>query len=194
MKKIVFATSNVNKIKEIDQLFGNQFSFLGLQDIQCTEEIPETQDTIKGNAIQKAEYVHKHYNYDCFAEDTGLVVPALNGAPGVYTARYGGPEKNPEKNMEKLMMELSDGKDRSAYFLTVIALILKGELHIFEGRAHGRIAIKKTGEKGFGYDPIFIPDGFDITFAQMSMREKNEISHRSKATKLLKVFLEGILS
>lgn len=194
MKKIVFATSNTNKIKEIEQLIGDRFSFFGLKDIQCTEEIPETQDTIKGNAIQKAEYIHHHYNYDCFAEDTGLIVPALNGAPGVYTARYGGPEKNPEKNMDKLMMDLSDGKDRSAYFLTVIALILEGKLHIFEGRAHGRIAKKKSGEKGFGYDPIFIPEGYDITFAQMTMVEKNKISHRSKATKLLKEFLESMLS
>lgn len=190
MKKIVFATSNPNKIREVNEMLGNEFQIVGLKDIGCTEDVPETQDTIKGNALQKAQYVKEHYGVDCFSEDTGLEIDALDGAPGVYTARYGGPERSDDKNMARVQTELADKTNRRAQFKTVIALILNGEEHVFTGIARGSMRKEKSGDGGFGYDPIFEPDGYDITFAEMNSKEKNKISHRGQAVRALIAFLE----
>ena len=190
MKKIVFATSNPNKIKEVNEMLGDKFQIVGLKDIGCTEDVPETQDTIKGNALQKARYVKEHYGVDCFSEDTGLEIDALDGEPGVYTARYGGPERSAEKNMAKVQTELADKSNRGAQFKTVIALILNGEEKVFTGIARGNMRKEKSGEGGFGYDPIFEPAGYDITFAEMNSKEKNKISHRGQAVRALIDFLE----
>ena len=190
MKKIVFATSNPNKIREVNEMLGDKFEIIGLKDIGCTEEVPETQETIEGNALQKARYVKDNYGVDCFSEDTGLEIDALNGAPGVYTARYGGLERSAEKNMAKVQTELADKSNRGAQFKTVIALVLNGEEHLFPGIARGTIRKEKSGEGGFGYDPIFEPEGYDITFAEMDSKEKNKISHRGKAVRALIAFLE----
>lgn len=190
MKKIVFATSNPNKIREVNEMLGDKFQIVGLKDIGCTEEVPETQETIEGNALQKARYVKEHYGVDCFSEDTGLEIDALGGAPGVYTARYGGPERSADKNMEKVQIELADKSNRGAQFKTVIALVLNGKEHVFPGIARGTMRKEKSGEGGFGYDPIFEPEGYDITFAEMDSTEKNKISHRGKAVRALIAFLE----
>ena len=187
--KIVFATNNPNKVKEINQILGNDFEIIGLKDIGCLEDIPETQPTIEGNALQKARYVQEHYQVDCFAEDTGLEIDALEGAPGVLTARYAGEQKDPAANMAKVLTELEGNTQRGAQFKTVIALTLRGEEYLFEGIARGSITTTARGEGGFGYDPIFMPDGFNQTFAEMDAHEKNKISHRGKATILLKDFL-----
>lgn len=183
--KLVFATHNENKFKEIKALLPNHLELLSLNDIGCTEDIPETADTIEGNAIQKAEYVQQHYGYDCFADDTGLEVNALNGAPGVYSARYAGEQKNSQDNLEKLLQELEQESDRSARFKTAIALTLDGHQNLFLGICEGEIINEPRGEKGFGYDPIFQPTGFDQTFAEMSLTQKSEISHRGKAMREL---------
>lgn len=190
MRSLVFATSNPHKVREVNELLGDQFEIRSLKDIGCTEDIPETQDTIKGNALQKARYLKHHYDHDCFAEDTGLEIDALDGAPGVYTARYAGPQRDPQDNMQKVLEELADTNVRSARFRTVIALILDGEEHVFEGIAEGTIAEQLSGAKGFGYDPIFVPDGYTQTFAEMDAAEKNAISHRGKAVDLLAQFLK----
>lgn len=190
--KIVFATNNPNKVREINEILGNSVQIVGLKDIGCTEEIPETQDTIKGNALQKAHYVKDNYGYDCFAEDTGLEIDALGGAPGVHTAYYAGPARDANANMAKALAKLSDKDDRGAQFKTVIALILNGEEHTFEGIARGTIATAKMGVGGFGYDPIFVPDGYEQSFAQMEAAEKNVISHRGKATELLKAYFASL--
>lgn len=187
--KIVFATQNPNKVREVNALLGNAIQIVGLQEIGCTEDIPETQPTISGNALQKARYVYQHYGVDCFSEDTGLEVTALNGAPGVYTARYAGAERSAEANMAKLLDELKDKADRSAQFVTVVALILDGKEYTFEGIAKGQIALTKQGTAGFGYDPIFIPEGEERSFAELSAEEKNRVSHRGKAIEKLKAFL-----
>jgi len=171
-------------------MIGDKYEFIGLKDIGCTEDVPETQETIEGNALQKARYVKKHYGVDCFSEDTGLEIDALDGAPGVYTARYGGPERSADKNMARVQKELSDSANRGGQFKTVIALILNGEEHVFEGIARGTIRKEKSGEGGFGYDPIFEPKGYDITFAEMDSTEKNKISHRGQAVRALIAFLE----
>lgn len=163
---------------------------LGLTDIGCTEEIPETAKTIEGNARLKAEYVRDHYNLPCFADDTGLLVDALNGAPGVYSARYAGPQKNAADNTQKLLEELSNRTDRSAHFKTVIALALEDRMEIFPGICKGSITLVPRGEKGFGYDPVFLPDGKSQTFAQMSAEEKAEIGHRGKAVRALLEYLK----
>jgi XTP/dITP diphosphohydrolase len=191
MKKIVFATSNPNKIREVNEMLGDKFQIIGLKDIGCTEEVPETQDTIKGNALQKARYVKEHYSVDCFSEDTGLEIDALDGAPGVYTARFGGPERSADKNMARVQTELADKANRGGQFKTVIALVLNGEEHVFTGIARGTMRKEKSGEGGFGYDPIFEPDGYDITFAEMDSKEKNKISHRGQAVRDLIEFLEA---
>ncbi|MEL7122325.1 MAG: non-canonical purine NTP diphosphatase [Bacteroidota bacterium] len=193
MKKLVFATSNPNKIREVKELLGDNYQFLGLPDIGCTEDVPETQPTIEGNAIQKAEYVNQNYQVDCFAEDTGLEVDALNGAPGVITARYAGEQRDANANMDLLLKNLSPFQDRSAQFKTVIALILDGQMHTFEGIIRGKIATERMGNKGFGYDPIFIPNGYDVSFAQMEPQLKNEISHRGLAIKKLQAFLSQLV-
>lgn len=187
--KLVFATNNLNKIKEIKALIPDHIELLSLNDIGCKEDIPETSPTIEGNALQKAQYVKEKYGYDCFADDTGLEVKALDGAPGVYSARYAGDQKNNEENIDKLLQELSDKSDRTARFKTVIALILDGEEHSFEGICEGEILKKRIGEEGFGYDPVFQPIGYSKTFAEMSLKEKSEISHRGRATRKLIEFL-----
>lgn len=187
--KLVFASNNVNKIREIQSILNGSIQLLSLEDIGCHEEIPETADTIEGNAILKADYVTKKYGYDCFADDTGLEVNALNGEPGVYSARYAGEQKNADDNMNKLLDALKNEEDRSAQFKTVIALNLNGAQHLFTGLAKGVITMNKTGNHGFGYDPIFQPENYSETFAELSAEVKNKISHRAKATEQLIDFL-----
>ncbi|OXB10896.1 non-canonical purine NTP pyrophosphatase [Flavobacterium plurextorum] len=187
--KLVFASNNLNKIKEIQSILNGSIQLLSLEDIGCHEEIPETADTIEGNAILKADYVTEKYGYDCFADDTGLEVNALNGEPGVYSARYAGEQKNADDNMNKLLDALKNEEDRSAQFKTVIALNLNGAQHLFTGLAKGVITMNKTGNHGFGYDPIFQPENYSETFAELSAEVKNKISHRAKATEQLIDFL-----
>ncbi len=187
--KIVFATGNLNKLKEIQAILP-QYEILSLKDIGCTEEIPETADTIKGNAILKAKYVKEHYGYNCFADDTGLEVDALNGAPGVYSARYAGEAKNADDNMNKLLQELTNKENRKAHFTTVIAFIQDEEIFTFEGIVNGSITTEKMGDAGFGYDPIFQPEDYQKTFAQLTASEKNAISHRGLAVQQLAKFLQ----
>ena len=188
--KLVFASNNKNKIQEIQALVPNTIQIVSLEDIGCTEDIPETADTIEGNAILKANYVTEKYGYDCFADDTGLEVDALNGAPGVYSARYAGEQKDANDNMDKLLSELKDKSNRKANFKTVIALNLNGKQNLFTGIINGKIIEEKIGTNGFGYDPIFVADGFDKTFAELSMEEKSTISHRGIAVKELILFLQ----
>ncbi len=187
--KLVFATNNLNKIKEIQSLFPNTIQITSLDSIGCLEDIPETANTIEGNAIQKANYVTEKYGYDCFADDTGLEVEALHGEPGVDSAHYAGQQRNAADNMAKLLQNLDNQSNRNAQFKTVIALNLKGKQYLFTGIAKGEIIQEKRGEKGFGYDPIFQPEGFTETFAQLSLEQKGQISHRGKATKQLIDFL-----
>ncbi|MBC8756814.1 non-canonical purine NTP diphosphatase [Kordia sp. YSTF-M3] len=187
--KLVFATNNANKVKEVQSLLPSHITILSLKDIGCEEDIPETQPTIEGNAIQKAQYIKEHYGYDCFADDTGLEVNALNGEPGVFSARYAGEQRNADDNMNKLLNELQDKNDRSAHFKTVVALILNGQQHTFEGICKGSIINEKIGDQGFGYDPIFMANGFEETFAQISLAEKNCVGHRGKAVQKLIDFL-----
>lgn len=183
--KLVFASNNKNKIQEIQALVPNTIQIVSLEEIGCFEDIPETADTIEGNAILKANYVTEKYGYDCFADDTGLEVEALNGAPGVYSARYAGEQKDANDNMDKLLFELKDKTNRKANFKTVIALNLKGKQNIFTGIINGKIIEEKIGTNGFGYDPIFVADGYEKTFAELSMEEKSNISHRGIAVKQL---------
>lgn len=190
--QLVFATNNPNKLKEAQSLMPRHITLLSLADIGCLEDLPETQDTIKGNAVQKAEYVKNHYGYDCFADDTGLEVEALNGAPGVYSARYAGEQCIPNDNMDKLLKALENKNSRTAQFKTVIALYLNNELKIFTGICGGEIAKTKHGDNGFGYDPIFRPEGYAKTFAELSLKEKNAISHRGKAIHQLYFFLNSL--
>ncbi len=189
MKKIVFATNNEHKLRELKEILSGKFEILGLKDIGCNEDIPETAETIEENSMQKAEYVYRKYNIDCFADDTGLEIEALNGRPGVYSARYAGEEKNMEKNIEKILSELKDKTNRKARFKTVISLILNDEKYQFEGIVNGEIIKSKQGAGGFGYDPVFMPEGYKITFAEMSSEEKNLISHRGRAVQKLIEFL-----
>ena len=187
--QLVFASNNKNKIKEIQLLLPKEITILSLKDIDCLEEIPETAPTIEGNAILKANYVTKKYGYSCFADDTGLEVEALNGEPGVYSARYAGEQKNADANMNKLLTNLADKENRKAQFKTVICLNLNGNQHVFEGIIKGEIINEKRGSEGFGYDPIFIPNGYDKTFAEMPIAEKSKISHRGLAVEKLVAFL-----
>lgn len=187
--KLVFATNNKNKIREVQALLPEEIQLLSLEEIGCKEDIPETSSTIEGNAIQKAQYVKEHYGYDCFADDTGLEVESLDGAPGVFSARYAGEEKSSEANIDKLLRELEGKKDRTARFKTVIALHLGGKLHSFPGICSGKIIFERKGLQGFGYDPVFQPEGKGVTFAEMSLEEKSKISHRARATRLLIDFL-----
>ncbi|MGB2143685.1 MAG: non-canonical purine NTP diphosphatase [Flavobacteriaceae bacterium] len=187
---IVFATNNSNKIKEVQALLPSHIKLVSLEEIGCVEDIPETQDTIEGNAIQKADYIKTHYGLDCFADDTGLEVMALDGAPGVYSARYAGPQRNADDNMNLLLSELASKDNRSARFKTVIAMHFQGEFITFEGICEGEITKSKTGTEGFGYDPIFQPTSFEKTFAEISLDEKNRIGHRGKAvSKLVTYFI-----
>lgn len=191
MIKLVFATNNKNKIKEIKQLLNNSLELLSLEDVGCLEDIPETADTIEGNAVQKAQYVYEKYGYNCFADDTGLEIDALNGEPGVYSARYAGEQKNAEDNMMKVLTKLEGLENRSAQFKTVIALIVDGKVTCFEGIVKGEITTERSGNEGFGYDPIFKPKGYDVSYAEMNLELKNEISHRAIATKKLIQFLKN---
>ena len=190
--KIVFASNNKNKIQEIQSMLPDTIQIVSLESIGCFEEIPETSETIEGNAILKANYITQKYGFDCFADDTGLEVEALNGEPGVYSARYAGEQRNAYDNMNKLLEELLDKPNRTAQFKTVIALNLKEKQYLFEGIASGEITLEKKGTGGFGYDPIFKPTNYDETFAELSLTVKNEISHRGKATKALLEFLQNI--
>ena len=193
--RIVFATNNAHKLSEIRQILGHRIEVLSLSDIGCHADIPETADTLEGNALQKAEYVVDHYHISCFADDTGLEVDALGGAPGVFSARYAGEGHDSEANMSKLLGKLGENNNRKARFRTVIALItLDGdhrEVNTFEGIVEGQITHERHGDEGFGYDPIFQPDGYDKTFAQLGMDIKNHISHRARATEKLARFLSG---
>ena len=186
--KLVFATNNPNKLKEVQAMLTN-FEIVSLSEIGCFENIPETAETLEGNAILKANYITEKYGLNCFADDTGLEVAALNNKPGVYSARYAGAENNAEANMNKLLFEIGDNKNRNAQFRTAVALNIQGEQHLFEGICKGQILTKKQGESGFGYDPIFMPDGFHKSFAEMAMTEKGVISHRGKAIEKLVSFL-----
>lgn len=188
--KLVFASNNKNKIEEIRHQLPKSIELLSLEDIGCHEDIPETADTIEGNAILKANYITQHYGYECFADDTGLEAEALHGAPGVYSARYAGEQKNADDNMDKLLTELEAHDNRKARFKTVIALNLEGNQHLFTGIVNGEITTQKQGNKGFGYDPIFKPEGKDITFAEISLQEKAILSHRGRAVKQLIAFLQ----
>ncbi len=190
MKKIVFATNNAHKLDEVRQMLGEKIEIYSLKDIRCNEEIAETSDTIEGNALQKARYVSEHYHIDCFADDTGLEVEALNGAPGIYSARYAeGSGHDSEANMRKLLKEMEHIDNRKARFRTVFALIINGKEHLFEGIVNGEIIRTRRGTSGFGYDPIFVPEGYTQTFAEMGNDLKNKISHRAIATQKLCKFL-----
>lgn len=190
--QLVFASNNKNKIKEIQELLPASIEILSLESIGCHEEIPETANTIEGNAILKANYVTEKYGYNCFADDTGLEIDALNGEPGVYSARYAGEQKNAEDNMDKVLNALNNNNNRTAQFKTVIALNINGDQQLFTGIAKGQITTEKSGNQGFGYDPIFQPEGFQETFADLSLETKNKISHRGKATQLLISFLNEL--
>ncbi len=190
--KIVFATNNKHKLEEIKDILGKDFEIVSLVEIGCHEDIPETGLTLEENARQKSTYIVEHYNHDCFADDTGLEVDALNGEPGVHSARYAeGTDHDSEANMRKLLSKMSNVKDRTARFRTVISLIINGVEHQFEGRVEGRIATEKHGKEGFGYDPIFIPEGYDKSFAELGEEVKNQISHRARAVKKLAEYLSS---
>jgi XTP/dITP diphosphohydrolase len=188
--QLVFASNNKNKIKEIQLLLPDSIQILSLEDIGCTEDIPETADTFEGNAILKANYVTQKYGYDCFADDSGLEVDALNGEPGVFSARYAGEPKNDENNIDKLLANLKDVNNKKANFKTIICLNLKGEQHLFTGIINGQIIEERIGNNGFGYDPIFVADGYQKTFAELALEEKARISHRGIAVKELITFLQ----
>ena len=187
--KICFATNNAKKIEEVEAALGSDFEIVSLQEIGCLEELPETGDTLEHNAFEKARYVKVNYGMDCFADDTGLEVDALSGAPGVYSGRFAGEPRSDERNLNLLLEKMKKKSNRKARFKTVIALIIDGEEYAFEGIAEGEILKEKIGSGGFGYDPIFQPTGYDKTFAELTMAEKNEISHRGKAVKSLIFFL-----
>ncbi len=189
---IVFATHNRHKSEEACQILGPRWTLRNLHDLGQTEEIPETADTLQGNALQKAQFVYDKYHLSCFADDTGLEVEALNGAPGVYSARYAGEHCSFADNVNKLLHEMQGKTNRRACFKTVVALILDGEAHFFEGRVDGTIIENPRGAEGFGYDPVFVPDGFSETFAEMSAEQKNKISHRGRAMAKLIEFLQNI--
>ncbi len=181
MTKIVFATNNSYKLAEIRAMLPQGIDVLSLADINCHVDIPETADTLEGNALQKAQFIYENYGYDCFADDTGLEVDALDGAPGVHTARYAGEQHDTEANTDKLLSELKEKNSRRARFRTIIALIEKGEVHLFEGVVDGEIATERRGADGFGYDPVFIPEDTGKTFAELGVSVKNKISHRARA-------------
>jgi XTP/dITP diphosphohydrolase len=188
--KLVFATNNKNKLRELQALLGNRFELLSLDDIGCFEDIPEEQPTLEGNSRQKAYHIYDKYGISCFADDTGLEIEALNGNPGVFSARYAGEEKDSNANMDKVLDQLKEINNRNARFKTVITLVIDGREKTFEGIVEGEIAKEKRGKAGFGYDPVFIPNGYNITFAEMNLDEKNKISHRGKAVEKLVNFLK----
>ena len=184
-RKLVFATNNAHKLEEVSHILSHQIELLSLKDIACDTDIPETADTLEGNAHLKSEYIYNHYHMDCFADDTGLEIAALNNEPGVYSARYAGEDKNSQANMEKVLRLMKDKQDRSAQFRTAISLILDGKKYLFEGIIRGQITTEKRGEAGFGYDPIFFVPSEGKTAAELSREEKIAISHRGQALKLL---------
>ena len=188
--KLVFATNNKHKLQEVRDIVGDRVEVLSLSDIDCHDDIPETADTLQGNALIKARHIYEKYGMNCFADDTGLEVEALGGEPGVYSARYAGEECDSEANMLKLLQNLTGKNNRNAQFRTVIALIINGEEKLFNGIVKGSISNEKNGDSGFGYDPIFIPEGYNESFAQMSGEMKNSISHRFRATKQLSDYLK----
>ena len=190
--KLVFATNNQYKLKELQAILGDHFELLSLKDIGCSEEIPEDYPTLEGNARQKALYIHEKYDYPCFADDTGLEIDALNGEPGVYSARYAGEAKDSQANMNKVLENLQTEDNRKARFRTVISLVLDNEEKQFEGIVEGEITREKRGDSGFGYDPIFLPDGYVKTFAEMDLSAKNEISHRARAVQKLVEYLKTL--
>ena len=189
MSKLVFCTNNAHKLSEVSQILGDQFTFLTLKDIDFHDEIPEPYDTLEENSLIKARTVFDQKGYNTFAEDTGLFIEALNNEPGVYSARYAGTDGNSARNMSKVMTQLGDETNRKAYFKTVVTLILNGEVKQFSGICQGKIALTQSGTQGFGYDPIFIPDGSELSFADLSASQKNEFSHRRKAFDAFAAFL-----
>ncbi|HBK88886.1 MAG: RdgB/HAM1 family non-canonical purine NTP pyrophosphatase [Cyclobacteriaceae bacterium] len=191
MKSLCFATNNMHKLEEVRAALGETFRIVTLAEIGCTIDLPETQPTIEGNALQKARYVRDHFHVSCFADDTGLEVDALQGAPGVYSARYAGPQRNSDDNIDLLLRNLDTSRNRSARFKTVIALVNGGEEHLFEGVLEGNILRKRQGNGGFGYDPVFQPIGQTISLAELSMDQKNQISHRGMAVRKLVNFLRA---
>jgi XTP/dITP diphosphohydrolase len=187
--ELVFASNNINKVREINDILGTSFTLLSLSDLNISEEIPENEFTLEGNALQKARFIYNLTGKNVFADDTGLEVEALGGKPGVHSARFAGNSKNSDANIEKLLSLLKDSPNREARFRTVIALIINGKEHLFEGIVRGRIIFERRGDKGFGYDPVFVPWGKRITFAEMGLDQKNRISHRARAFNKLRKFL-----
>jgi len=190
--ELVFATNNLHKLEELQALLGSHFKLKSLKDIGCNEDIPEEQPTLEGNARQKAFFIFNNYGYNCFADDTGLEIDALEGDPGVYSARYAGEAKDPQANMNKVMHQLEKINNRKARFRTVISLVINSNEKQFEGIVEGEITREKRGDSGFGYDPVFMPEGYNKTFAEMSMKEKNQISHRARAVQKLVEYLRQI--
>jgi XTP/dITP diphosphohydrolase len=196
MNTIVFATNNKHKLEELRQIVGDKLNILSLSDIDCHDDIPENEPTLRGNALAKARWVKEKYGYDCFADDTGLEVDALNGAPGVYSARYAGPGHDAQANMQLLLKNLEGVPmaQRTAHFTTVIALIIGNDTHFFEGRVDGHILTAPEGEGGFGYDPVFQPEGWDKTFASATAEQKNAVSHRGRATRAFQQYFLNLKS
>jgi XTP/dITP diphosphohydrolase len=192
MMELVFATNNKHKLEELSHLAGERFKLLSLREINCFDDIAETADTLEGNAAIKARYIWEKFGRNCFADDTGLEVEALNGRPGVYSARYAGEDQNAAANLIKLLVEMDGKENRKARFRTVICLIIDGKEFFFEGVIDGRITIDRRGAEGFGYDPVFQPEGYSQTFAEMDLQTKNKISHRAKATEQLIAFLKSL--
>lgn len=190
--KLVFATNNQHKLDELQTILSNNIQLVSLKDINVTEDIPETQETLEGNASQKAHYIYEKFGLNCFADDTGLEINALNGAPGVYSARYAGPQREALDNMKKVLKEMHEINERSARFRTVISLIIDGKEAQFEGIVDGEITKERSGAEGFGYDPIFKPTGYQQTFAEMDINEKNKISHRARAVQKLVEYLNKL--
>lgn len=190
-KKLIFATNNLHKLNEVSQMLGNSFDLLSLKDINCYSDIPETANTLEGNALMKARFIYQRYHLNCFADDTGLEVEALNGAPGVFSARYAGETHDSKANMDKLLAEMKGIENRNAQFRTVIALIINEKEYLFEGLIKGMIIEKEKGSSGFGYDPVFIPEGFSETFAELGNEIKNKISHRAQAIDKLCKFIQN---
>jgi XTP/dITP diphosphohydrolase len=187
--KLCFATNNAHKLEEIQDLLGDSFFLTTLREIGCEEEIPETHDTIPENSFEKAEFIWKNYGINCFADDSGLLVDTLNGAPGVHSAYYAGPQRDADDNMDLLLENLKGHENLSARFICVITLVMDGEYRQFDGVIEGKISMEKRGSHGFGYNPVFIPEGHDRTFAEMTMQEKSNLSHRGRAFEKLKQYL-----
>lgn len=190
MNELVFATNNAHKLAEVKAILEPEFRIISLNELNCYDDIPETSDTLEGNALIKASYIYEKYNLNCFADDTGLEIESLNGEPGVYSARYAGDNHDAWKNMQKVLSRMEGIENRNARFRTVIALIINGNIRFFEGKIQGKIAKTVSGTAGFGYDPIFVPEGYDLSFAQLSINEKNTISHRALAINKLSEHLE----